>query len=42
MPLIKRLNARALAILGAGKYNDGFVLLLHKKTKFSFFESLEN
>ncbi|VEJ44682.1 Uncharacterised protein [Bartonella vinsonii] len=30
MPLMNRLNARAVAILGAGKYNDGAGLHLHK------------
>ncbi|EJF78943.1 Uncharacterised protein [Candidatus Bartonella washoeensis] len=30
MPLMNRLNARAVATLGAGKYNDGASLLLHK------------
>ncbi|UNE53876.1 tyrosine-type recombinase/integrase [Bartonella machadoae] len=31
MPLMNRLNARAVATLGAGKYNDGAGLLLHKR-----------
>ncbi len=31
MALVNRLNARAIAILGAGKYNDGASLLLHKR-----------
>ncbi|EJF98597.1 hypothetical protein MEI_00420 [Bartonella vinsonii subsp. arupensis Pm136co] len=31
MPLMNRLNARAVATLGAGKYNDGASLLLHKR-----------
>ncbi|EJF79559.1 hypothetical protein MCO_01125 [Bartonella sp. DB5-6] len=30
MLLMNRLNARAVATLGAGKYNDGAGLLLHK------------
>lgn len=30
MPLMNRLNARAVATLDAGKYNDGASLLLHK------------
>ncbi len=32
MALMNRLNARSVAILGAGKYNDGAGLLLHKRT----------
>ncbi len=28
---MNRLNARAVATLGAGKYNDGAGLLLHKR-----------
>ncbi len=28
---MNRLNARAVATLGAGKYNDGVGLLLHKR-----------
>ncbi|WP_375664858.1 tyrosine-type recombinase/integrase [Bartonella sp. CL162QHHD] len=31
MVLMNRLNARAVATLGAGKYNDGAGLLLHKR-----------
>ncbi|WP_175869187.1 tyrosine-type recombinase/integrase [Bartonella gabonensis] len=31
MPLMNRLNARSVATLGAGKYNDGAGLLLHKR-----------
>ncbi|EJF79749.1 Uncharacterised protein [Bartonella doshiae] len=31
MALMNRLNARAVATLGAGKYNDGAELLLHKR-----------
>ncbi len=31
MALMNRLNARAVATLGAGKYNDGAGLLLHKR-----------
>ncbi|EJF77442.1 hypothetical protein MCO_01173 [Bartonella sp. DB5-6] len=31
MVLMNRLNARAVATLGAGKYNDGASLLLHKR-----------
>ncbi|UNE53643.1 tyrosine-type recombinase/integrase [Bartonella machadoae] len=31
MPLMNRLNARAVATLGAGKYNDGAGLVLHKR-----------
>ncbi|UNE55072.1 tyrosine-type recombinase/integrase [Bartonella machadoae] len=31
MPLMNRLNARAVATLGTGKYNDGAGLLLHKR-----------
>ncbi len=31
MPLMNRLNARGVAILGAGKYNDGVGLLFHKR-----------
>ncbi|VEJ44434.1 Uncharacterised protein [Bartonella vinsonii] len=31
MPLMNRLNARAVATLGAGKYNDGAGLHLHKR-----------
>nr|WP_035000619.1 hypothetical protein [Bartonella vinsonii] len=31
MPLMNRLNARAVAILGTGKYNHGAGLLLHKQ-----------
>ncbi|WP_375611056.1 MULTISPECIES: Arm DNA-binding domain-containing protein, partial [unclassified Bartonella] len=31
MALMNRLNARSVATLGAGKYNDGAGLLLHKR-----------
>ncbi len=31
MPLMNRLNARAVATLGADKYNDGAGLYLHKR-----------
>ncbi len=31
MALMNRLNARAVATSGAGKYNDGAGLLLHKR-----------
>ncbi len=31
MVLMNRLNARAVATLGAGKYNDGAGLILHKR-----------
>ncbi|EJF82015.1 hypothetical protein HNQ74_000423 [Bartonella doshiae] len=31
MPLMNRLNAKAVATLGASKYNDGASLLLHKR-----------
>ncbi len=30
MPLMNRLNARGVATLGAGKYNDEASFLLHK------------
>ncbi len=30
MAFVNRLNARSVATLGAGKYNDGAGLLLHK------------
>ncbi len=31
MALMNRFNARSVATLGAGKYNDGAGLLLHKR-----------
>ncbi len=31
MSLMNRLNARSVATLGAGKYNDGAGLLIHKR-----------
>lgn len=36
MVLMNRFNARAVATFGAGKYNDGAVLLLHKRASVHY------